>query len=207
MLAGLVWFPGMLGFWDAEEIRPSKQFSNPTYEEGDETDFQMVTVASVEALAIFCIVQYMKQQGTGRILLSTLKVFLEKLFPSQLYIQLGKMKMSRLVESHPDELCYSHATQYVSLRRGWPFPNLPDLTDEGGVDDVCPTVVDKDLERTPVNLLREAASRYLEQRLKFKALQLRAKVDVFDQELLVKRINQSVLRSWHFADRSALGRN
>lgn len=178
-----------MGCWTNKALQAVFQ---PTYEEGDETDFQMVTVASVEALAIFCIVQYMKQQGTGRILLSTLKVFLEKLFPSQLYIQLGKMKMSRLVESHPDELCYSHATQYVSLRRGWPFPNLPDLTDEGGVDDVCPTVVDKDLERTPVNLLREAASRYLEQRLKFKALQLRAKVDVFDQELLVKRINQSV---------------
>ena len=152
----------------------------------------MVTVASVDDLALFCIVQYVKQHETGYLHLSRLGALLKERFPSQLYSELGNMR--RLLESHPNELCYSHATQYVSLRRGWPFPNLTDLTDEdeGSVDEMSPTVVEEHLQRTPVNLLREAASRYLEQRLKFKTLQLRAKVDVFDQELLVKRINQSV---------------
>lgn len=176
-----------MGCWTNKALQAVFQ---PTYEEGDETDFQMVTVASVDDLAIFCIAQYVKQHETGYVHMSILGNFLKKRFPSQLYSELGNMRP--LLESHPDELCYSTTTDSVSLRRGWPFPSLPDLTDEGSVDEMSPTVVDEDLERTPVNLLRESASRYLEQRLKFKALQLRAKVDVFDQELLVKRINQSV---------------
>ena len=197
MLARLVWFLGMLNLGMLDKQDPLSSFpthqiwtDDSTYQEGDETDFQMVTVASVDGLAIYCIVQYLKKNQPGHLHLGALGEFLKKRFPSQLYSELGKMRP--LVESHPDELCYSTTTERVSLRRGWPFPSLPDLTDEGGVDYVCPTVVDEDLERTPVNLLREAASRYLEQRLNFKALQLRAKVDVFDQELLVKRINQSV---------------
>ena len=154
----------------------------------------MVTVASVDDLATFCIVQHLKQHETGHVPLSRLGEFLKNLFPSQLHSQLGKLR--QLVESFPDELCSSRTTSYVSLRRGWPFPSLPDLVGEEGIDDesAATAVAGEDFQQTPVNLLRESASRYLKQRLKLKSGVggLGAKAKASDRKLLVERINGSI---------------
>ena len=162
---------------------------------------QMVEIASAEDLAVYCIVCHLQQDETGRMQIGSVGTFLNNLLSPAPHLRLGKLK--RLVLKHPDKLCFSLTTSYVTLRGEWPDRSLP-MSDND--EDVQSSEENLDLEDSFANqtseqqgpltltLLRDAASRYLKRRIDLKSYKggLGKKSCESDKETLARRFSQCV---------------
>lgn len=184
-------------------IQISASYDRPLRcKEYGEDDDQIVTITSVDDLAVYCLVHYLECNG-GRIVLGAIgDFFVDELTP-QMNAQ-RESKIKALVKSHDDKLCLSGGNS-VSLRRGWPYPSLPvedemqsnELEDEVESEDLDEAILDQTLEKrvpSTVRLLRNASSLYLKHRLDLKSHKgaLLKKPDKSDQEKLAKSFRESV---------------
>ncbi|CAK9002676.1 unnamed protein product, partial [Durusdinium trenchii] len=175
--------------------------------EGEQDDFQTVSITSVEEFVVFCIVCHLQQLETGRMDSGMLGVFLKELLRPAPKLQ-NYGKLMALVRSHPDKLCVSGAggSGFVSLRNG-SCPSLPTLDHEAQSDGQFQSgEQDIDLEeeeeeeavnrsseeQSPCTLLFELANRYLTRRLGGYKGALGTESREQDANVLAKRFSRSV---------------
>ncbi|CAK9103046.1 unnamed protein product [Durusdinium trenchii] len=176
-----------------------------TLYEGEQDDFQTVSITNVEEFVVFCIVCHLQQLETGRMDCGMLGVFLKELVrPAPKLQKYGKL--TALVRSHPDKLCLwgADGARFVSLRNG-PCPSLPTLDHEAQSDDQFQsgeqdidleeeeeTINRSSEEQSPRTLLFELANRYLTRRLGGYKGALGTESCEQDANVLAQRFSRSV---------------